>query len=74
MKLVVSSDGLFVCNAVKIKIFSIGKTATDYYIFADETIIAKYKTEEDAKKSLNSIVVSLTSSVSDVVLRMEDTN
>lgn len=79
MKLIVSSDGETVVNADRVSLLYISDHAykytslpTEYRIYADGTMLAKYNSVDEAKKTLKSITTSLTSSLSDVILYLED--
>lgn len=77
MKLIVSSDGLEAVNAEEVRNFWISTIDRDedeeyYPIYADEVLLAYYSSLDDAKKTLKSITTSLTSSLSDVILYLED--
>lgn len=78
MKLIVSSNRQQVFNAERVQQFYIqfyegeNNGPDEYVICADEFEIACYHSVDSAKKTLESITNALTSSLSDVVLRLED--
>lgn len=74
MKLIISSDGLHVINAEKVRNFWIDISQVEGYpVCADGLTLAYYTKIEDARKTLKSITDSLTCAISgDIVLHLED--
>lgn len=74
MKLIVSSDGIKVINAERVKEFWIDiSQPVGYHVYADEIEISHHNTIEGARKNLKSLTESLTCVLSsDIVLHLED--